>query len=612
MSYLPIENYGLIGNMHTAALVGMNGAIDWFCPERFDAPSVFARLLDGERGGTFLITPQSESATLKQFYWPDTNVLVTRFLCEEGVVEVIDYMPVGLPYEQMRDRWLIRHVRTVRGTLPVRVFCQPAFNYARDPHDTRVTENGVIFCAKGNPGLALSSPLALTEQNGAVSASFSLDEGEGLVFSLQLSADSGECPPPLSLEEEKAYFDCTVNYWREWLAHCTYTGRWREIVYRSALVMKLLTYAPTGAIVAAPTTSLPEEIGGERNWDYRYTWLRDAAFTVYGFIRIGFTEEAKAFTHWVEARMSELDDGETLQIMYTVDGHHELDEYTLDHLAGYRDSGPVRVGNGAYTQMQLDIYGELMDALYLHNKYVEPVAFDQWTQIVTMLDWVCKHWQRKDKGIWEIRGVDQSFVFSKVMLWVALDRGIRLANKRSLPAPLERWRTTRDIIYQDVLDKGWNDRLETFTQYYNGDTLDASNLIMPLVFFMSPRDPRMLKTLDAITKPLRQGGLVSDSLVFRYDTSSGVDGLAGDEGSFNMCTFWLVEALTRAGRLEEARQTFEQMLSYANHLGLYAEETGSHGEALGNFPQAFTHLSLISAAFNLNRALEGQRLPSSG
>lgn len=604
MSDLPIENYGLIGNMHTAALVGMNGAIDWFCPERFDAPSVFARLLDADKGGTFQITPQTDRATQKQFYWPDTNVLVSRFLCEEGVVEIIDYMPVDLPYDQMRERWLIRRVKMVRGALPMTIMCQPAFNYARDPHETTITDNGAIFSVGDNIRIAIASPVVLAENNGAVTASFSINEGETLVFSLQLPEANDDFLPALSPEEERIFFERTVNYWRHWLSHCTYTGRWREIVYRSALTMKLLTYEPTGSIVAAPTMSLPEAIGGSRNWDYRYAWLRDAAFTVYGFIRIGFTEEAKAFSRWIERRMQEMGESGTLQIMYTVDGQHEIEEFTLDHLAGYQNSAPVRVGNAAYSQMQLDIYGELMDALYLYNKYVEPVNYDLWMQIVKMLDWVCENWQLHDKGIWEIRGVDRPFVYSKVMLWVALDRGIRLADKRSLPAPAERWRTTRDVIYGEILTRGWNEEIEAFTQYYDGETLDASNLIMPLVFFMSPRDPRMLKTLDAINRPPDQGGLVSDSLVFRYNTASGVDGLDGDEGTFNMCTFWLVEALTRAGRLEEARQIFEQMLSYANHLGLYAEETGSRGEALGNYPQAFTHLSLISAAYNLNRALE--------
>lgn len=605
MHEYPIENYGLIGNMHTAALVGMHGGIDWFCPQRFDAPSLFAHLLDAEKGGTFLIRPQTDYSTQKQFYWPDTNVLVTRFLCEEGVAEIIDYMPVGLPYEQMRERWLIRRVKMIRGSLPMRMHCKPAFNYGRDTHKTEITKNGVIF--RAGTAIALNSPLQLEREDSYVSAEFTIDEGDTLIFSLQLLDENAEdCLPALTPEEEREYFDRTVAYWRDWIAQCTYTGRWQEIVYRSALMMKLLTYVPTGAIVAAPTTSLPERIGGERNWDYRYTWLRDAAFTVYGFIRIGFTEEARTFSRWIQERMRELNEGDALQIMYTIDGERQIEEYTLDHLTGYQGSGPIRIGNAAYDQLQLDIYGELMDALYLYNKYVEPVDYDLWLHIRQVLDWVCDNWQRKDRGPWEIRGEDRDFVYSKVMLWVALDRGIRLADKRSLPAPAERWRKTRDTIYLEIIERGWNEEIQAFTQYYDGETLDASNLIMPLVFFMSPRDPLILRTIEAIKQSPNKGGLVSDSLVYRYNPNDGFDGVEGDEGTFNMCTFWLVEALTRSGQLDEARRIFEQMLSYANHLGLYAEETGMRGEALGNFPQAFTHMSLISAAYNLNRALESQ------
>ncbi len=606
---LPIENYGLIGNMRTAALVGMNGSIDWFCPQKFDAPSVFAAILDHQIGGRFIISPAEEYLRSKQFYWPDTNVLVTRFLCDEGVAELIDYMPVGISDEDaMRERWLIRRLKLVRGSLSMRVLCQPAFDYARGKHKTQVTENGVLFTPDGGDlrlALASSVPLTVDDQDGSVSAVLELKEGESVIFSLQLlDAEHADFSPPLSVEEEQPIFHRTVDYWHDWLAQCTYAGRWREIVYRSALVMKLMTYEPTGAIIASPTCSLPEAIGGPRNWDYRYTWIRDAAFTIYGFLRIGFTDEARAFMGWLDDRLHEINgDAGSLQPLYTIDGGHTVEEFELDHLSGYLDSKPVRIGNAAYKQFQPDIYGELMDSIYLYNKYVDLVNYDQWTYIRTMLNWVCDNWQRDDHGIWEIRGEEQQFVYTKVMLWVALDRGIRLVHKRSLPAPMDRWREVRDRIYEEVMKEGWDEELQTFTQYYGGDTLDAANLIMPLVFFLAPSDPRMIKTIDAINRPPREGGLVVDGLVYRYNTDSGVDGIEGGEGTFNMCTFWLVEALTRAGRLNEARLIFEQMLGHTNHLNLYAEETGSHGEALGNFPQAFTHLSLISAAFNLDRAL---------
>lgn len=466
-----------------------------------------------------------------------------------------------------------------------------------------------MFCG-GVLRLGLAAPFALTRSDGGVFADFMLNEGENATFvpqQLRPEDQLGCCP---GVDESEELFCATVGYWRKWLSKCTYRGRWREMVHRSALALKLLTFEPTGAIVAAPTCSLPEAIGGQRNWDYRYTWIRNAAFTLYALLRIGFTEEAAAFKHWAQARWKESESaGEgPLQLMYGIDGRSELDEETLDHLEGYRGSRPVRIGNAAYRQLQLDIYGELMDAAYLNNKYVEPIGHDSWLRLQRLVDWLCDNWQREDEGIWEVRGGRRHFVYSKFMSWVALDRGLRLADKRSFPADRQRWLRVRDEIYEEVLAKGWNADRQAFVQSYGSDVLDASVLLMPLTFFMAPSDPRMLSTIDAIRRQTTLGGLAADGLIRRYDSRAAADGFTDDEGTFNLCSFWLVEAMTRAGRtdparLDDARLLFEQILGYANHLGLYSEQTGPSGEALGNFPQAFTHIALISAAFNLDRAL---------
>jgi len=453
-------------------------------------------------------------------------------------------------------------------------------------------------------------PVPLQVAGNAAVAEFTVEEGQTAVLALGEIGVHGARGVTLSEAEEFDLFERTVQYWRHWLSNCTYQGRWREAVQRSALALKLLTFEPTGAIVAAPTCSLPEQVGGERNWDYRYAWIRDAAFTLYGFFRIGFTDEAANFMRFLQRITQDRDPDHLLRVMYSVDGHSKLQEETLGHLEGYRGSQPVRIGNGAHDQLQLDIYGELMDSVYLDNKYRTPISYDLWIKLREMVDWVCDNWKRKDEGIWEVRGGRQHFVYSKLMCWVAVDRGLRLAMKRSFPCNRGRWYATRDEIFEEIISRGWSENRMAFVQYFGSDALDASNLMMPLVFYLSPSDPRVLKTIDAVCDPPSRGGLLSNSLVYRYNASAGVDGLSGDEGTFNMCTFWLVEAITRAGgvepkRLDQARLMFEEMLGYANHVGLYAEETGSSGEALGNFPQAFTHLSLISAAFNLDRALGG-------
>lgn len=608
MPYQPIENYGLIGNLRTAALVGMDGSIDWLCLPRFDSPSVFAAILDDRKGGRCRIAPLGDGVRHKQFYWPNTNILITRFLHPDGIGEVVDYMPVEGAGGAQADL-LVRRVRVVHGRMPFRFECRPAFDYARARHETHVDGEHARFEGPAlSLGLAASSPLE-RDGDGAI-ADFTLSEGESARFVLRQIArrdDAGCCPGAGEAEDR---FRETVTYWQRWLSRCTYHGRWREVVRRSALALKLLTYEPTGALVAAPTTSLPEAIGGVRNWDYRYTWLRDASFTLYALMRIGFTEEAAQFMQWLEARSHEREStaDSPLQLMYGIDGRADLPEEELHHLEGYRGSRPVRIGNAAHGQLQLDIFGELMDSAYLFNKYGTPLAHHAWEDLRRLLDWVCDNWGRADEGLWEIRSGQRHFVFSRLMCWVALDRGLRLADKRSFPADRTRWLRVRDAIYEELMQRGWDPVRRAFVQAYGSPALDASSLLMPLVFFTAPNDPRVLSTVDAIRRPLDKGGLSAGGLVYRYDPREAPDGLPGSEGTFNMCTFWLVEALTRAGRvdarrLEGARLLFEEMLGYANHLGLYAEQTGPRGEALGNFPQAFTHLGLISAAVNLDQTL---------
>ena len=608
MAYQPIEDYGVIGNLRTVALIGKTGNIDWLCFPHFDSPSVFAAILDDRKGGSFRLYPKTSEVTRKQLYFPDTNVLITRFLSNDGVGEITDYMPVGAPRQGAGYHGLIRRLRVVRGSMAFRMECFPAFNYARDPHTIEIVQGGAKFYSPGAQ-MALATNVPLRQEDTGITSEFVLAESESTSFELHGLDDSGRIG--LTEEECQRLLHETVEYWRTWIARSTYTGRWREMVHRSALVLKLLTFEPTGAIVAAPTTSLPESLGGPRNWDYRYTWIRDAAFTTYAFIRIGFTEEAAAFMNWLDQRCHEMEPDGALQVMYGIDGRHELPEQELNHLDGYRGSRPVRVGNAAHDQLQLDIYGELMDSVYLFNKHGTPISFELWRYLRRLTNWVCDHWQEKDEAIWEVRGGRRDFTYSKVMCWVALDRALRLAQKRSFPADWGKWVKTRDEIYETILEKGWSEQRQAFVQYFGGDALDASMLILPLVFFVSPHDPYMLKTLAAINKPPREHGLVSDGLVYRYDVEKTPDGLKGTEGTFNICTFWLVEALTRAGagnpeRLYEARLRFEQMLGYANHLGLFSEQIGPCGQALGNYPQAFTHLALISAAVNLDRALNGE------
>jgi GH15 family glucan-1,4-alpha-glucosidase len=597
MSYQPIENYGVIGDLHTVALVGMDGSIDFMSFPHFDSPTIFAAVLDGEKGGRFQICPTLTKVRHKQLYLPDTNVLLTRFLSDEGVAEISDFMPVEM---ENPTNELVRRVKTVRGEVQFQLTCAPRFDYARASHRVEQLESEVLFISQGEDRttLRLRTEVPVQIVNGAATATFTLRAGETAAFVLELALPGVESPSSSPTYVSDSFKE-TSNFWRRWISHSQYQGRWREMVNRSALVLKLLTSQTHGSIVAAPTFGLPEQIGGERNWDYRYTWIRDASFTLYGLIRLGFTEEAASFMNWIEGRCHELNPDGSLQIMYGIDGRHDLTEFQLPHLEGYRKSSPVRVGNGAYNQLQLDIYGELMDSVYLYNTYGQPIHHDLWKDLVRLVDWVVEHWRLPDEGIWEVRGGRKEFLYSRVMCWVAIDRGIRIAQARSFPAPLSRWFDARNEIYSEVFDDFYDAKQLAFVQHKGSTSMDAANLLMPLVKIISPNDPRWLSTMKAIKREL-----VDDSLVYRYNVNHAAsDGLAGEEGTFTMCTFWYVEALARAGDIDEARFIFEKALGYANHVGLYAEELGPSGEHLGNFPQAFTHLGLISAAFNLDLRL---------
>ena len=591
--YLPIEEHGIVGDLRTVALIGTDGTVDWYCPARFDAPSLFGALLDKNKGGYFSITARTSYAKPKQLYLPDTNILLTRFQGKDAVGEVIDFMvPETRSTGKARDL-LVRQARAVRGTVTFELACHPAFDYGRLGHELQIIQGvGAVFASPLGRAV-LRTNVSLKAEDDGVAATFTLQEGESADFHLEWNGDVR----PITAGETDEVLTRTQDFWQGWLAQSRYRGRWRETVQRSALALKLLVYHPTGALVAAPTTSLPEEPGGTRNWDYRYAWLRDASFTVYSLMRLGFLEEAASFMDWLQKRCETATAERDVMIMYTVDGSDHLPETTLDHLDGYHGAKPVRIGNGAVGQRQLDVYGEIMDSVYLYNKEV-PISYDLWTGLSKRLDWLSRHWTEPDEGIWEIRGPRQRFTYSALMTWVAYERAGRLARDRGLPAPVERWRKLAAQAHRFVQEQCWDPDLKTYVMYPGSQLLDASVLVMPLVKFAGPTDPRFLATLDKIS-----GELVSDSLVNRY-ALTGADGIADGEGTFSLCSFWYVEALTRAGRVREARMIFEKMLTYANHVGLYAEQVGHSGEALGNFPQAFTHLALISAALNLDQALD--------
>jgi GH15 family glucan-1,4-alpha-glucosidase len=599
MNYAPIESYGIIGNLHTAALVGMDGSIDFMCYPRFDSPTIFAALLDSSKGGRFQIAPASSGFRPKQLYFPDTNMLLTRFLSDDGVVEVSDFMPIQ--HLTRRNR-LVRRIKVVRGEVVMRMTCAPRFDYGRSGHTAEKRRDAVLFLPRkgSGPALRLRSSVPMRRHEGDAVADFRCGAGDKAAFILEEATTEDEGLPP-DADHISPAFKETMNFWQQWAGRSQYRGRWREMVSRSALTLKLLTYQPCGSIVAAATFGLPEAPGGQRNWDYRYTWVRDASFTLYALMRLGYTEEATSFMRWIEERCRESTGSRPLQVLYAIDGKPIPAETELRHLEGYQLSRPVRIGNRAARQLQMDIYGELMDSVYLYDKYGAPISYDFWMNLSRLVDWVCAHWQRPDQGIWEVRAGRRQFLYSRVLCWVAVDRAIRLACKRSFPAPLDRWRRVRDRIYTDIYREFWEPKLRAFVQYKGAGTVDASSLLMPMLKFVGPRDPRWLSHLETI-----ENTLVEDSLVYRYRTlhKGNGDGLPGGEGTFAMCSFWYVECLARAGDLKKARFIFEKALGYANHLGLYAEELGLHGQQAGNFPQALTHLALISAAWNLDYRLD--------
>ena len=600
MSFQPIENYGPIGNIQTVALVGMDGSIDFLCYPDFDSPTVFAALLDDRQGGCFKIEPRLANLRVRQLYLPETNILLTRFLAEEGVAELADYMPIGDATQQPNE--IIRTVSVIRGNVRFDMRCQPRFNYGQSAHRIEASDRCAVFHPASDlcPPMALHSTVPLKPQDQEVRSEFTLRAGEIATLVFGGIRPQGQ-PPEMEFLGER--FHETGRFWKTWIAKSTYRGRWREMVNRSALLLKLLISREHGSLIAAPTFSLPERIGGERNWDYRFTWLRDATFSLYALIRLGFVEEVEAFIPWLQARLSDDAERGPLQVMYGIDGRQKLDEIALDQWCGYEHSRPVRIGNAAYQQLQLDIYGEMMDSIYLANKYGDPITHAGWQDVRRILEWLGKNWQRPDEGIWEVRGGAREFLHSRFMCWVAFDRAVRLAQKRSLAAPLGEWRRTRDAIRNDIFTNFWNHRLKAFVQFKGAEDLDASALLMPMMRFISPVDPMWLSTLRAIEQRL-----VEDTLVRRYEVERRhADGIPGGEGSFTACSFWYVECLARAGDLQKAQLLFEKLLGYANHLGLYSEELGSDGRHLGNFPQAFTHLALISAATYLDRALSGTR-----
>jgi GH15 family glucan-1,4-alpha-glucosidase len=581
-----IEDHGLVGDLRSAAVIDISGAVSWLCWPRFDSPSIFGSLLDPQ-GGHWSIRPAHDADGYedgRQTYLSGTNVLITRFHTSTGLVEVEDFMTLDTEHRQ-----LVRRVHCLRGEVTMQMRCHPRPDYARAEATLRARDDGCATIATPDYDLELASTTELGVDDHTIAADFDVREGDVVDFALGEPGGSlaGDCG-----------LARTIDWWKRWTAQSEYRGRWRQAVERSALALKLLTHAPTGGIVAAATTSVPETLGGERNWDYRYVWIRDAAFTLYALLRLGHQQEAKDFTGWLLRRLQDCEgrDDPPLSPLYDLDGNDRIAEEELDHWAGYGGSRPVRVGNAASSQRQLDVYGELIDSLYLADKYGAGLSLDEWTQVRRLVEYVIDHWHEPDDGMWEARLEPAHHTSSLLMCWVAVERAMRMAHSRGRPAPLERWRAGRDEIHATLLERGWNAELGAFTRILDGDDLDASILLAPLVKFLPATDPRWTSTMAALEEHLAHGPLVD-----RYATHDGLD---GDEGSFTICSFWYVEALARAGEVERARHLFDRLLSYGGPLGLFSEEIGADGHQLGNFPQAFTHLALISAAYQLDEALD--------
>ena len=595
MAYKPISDYGVIGDMHSAALVGSDGSVDWLCFPRFDSPSVFAAILDDEKGGRFRVAPSGEYRH-DHYYLPDSNVLVTNFATDSGAASLTDLMPL-CDDVTTSDHELVRIVRCQSGHVELEVLFEPRLDYARS--HTEVTAQGRLALARhGDDCLSLSAGVPLEATDGAARGRFTIREGEWTAFLLRWQDDS---PPAIEDYDVYGKLGKTQAFWR-FVAHdWRYRGRWQELVKRSMLALHLLLYVPTGAVCAAVTTSLPERIGGERNWDYRFSWLRDAAFTMDVFHRLGHITYTRPFIEWL-ANLALGSGGEELNSLYGIGREadpHRMVEHSLEHLQGYRGSHPVRVGNAAFGQFQLDVFGEVILAFDSYHRAGGIIDDMLWVLAESMVEAAIRNWQRPDNGIWEFRTEPRHFTYSKLMAWVATDRGLRLARALKRPVDFDRWRKTRDAIKEEILKNGWDPQRGAFVQYYGGSNLDASVLFMPMVGFLPTSDPRMGATIDLIRKELGVDGLVR-----RYIPQEAADGLPGDEGTFTMCSLWLAGSLVTAGRVDEARALFERVISLRNHVGLFSEMIDpSNGEFLGNYPQAFTHIALIHTARNLDRAL---------